>query len=145
MSQNYSKDLSSHRLNKSKDLIVQAQLLFDNKQYDGCINRSYYAIFNAIRALLAFLKLDSRKHSGVITFFDMYFVKTGIFSKEFSKIVHKSFDFRQVSDYDDFYIISIDQAKLQIDNCSKFISEVESKINQLLNGEIEVPEIENKR
>ena len=50
----------------------------------------------AMRALLAFLQLDSRKHSGVISFFDKYFVKTGIFRKEFSKIVHKSFDFRQV-------------------------------------------------
>ena len=142
MSQNYTRDLSSHRLKKSKDLIAQAKLLFDNEQYDGCINRSYYAIFNAMRALLAFLQLDSRKHSGVISFFDKYFVKTGIFRKEFSKIVHKSFDFRQVSDYDDFYIISIDQAEMQIDNCAKFISEVESKINQLLNGEIEFPEIE---
>jgi len=43
MSQNYSRDLSSHRLKKSKDLIIQAKLFFDNKQYDGCINRSYYS------------------------------------------------------------------------------------------------------
>ena len=142
MSQNYSRDLSSHRLKKFKDLIIQAKLFFDNKQYDGCINRSYYSIFNAIRALLTFLMIDSRKHSGVITFFDKYFVKTGIFRKEFSKIVHKSFDFRQVSDYDDFYIISIDQAKIQIENCILFISEVESIINQLLNGEIEIPKVE---
>lgn len=140
MKNDYSKELSSHRLKKAKDLIVQARLLFDNTQYDGSINRSYYAIFNAIRSLLALIKLDSRKHSGVISLFDKHFVKTGIFSKEFSKIVHKSFDFRQVSDYDDFFIISIDQAKTQIENCLKFISEVEDIINRLLNEEIDLPE-----
>jgi len=93
-----------------------------------------------LSSLLALIKLDSRKHSGVISLFDKHFVKTGIFSKEFSKIVHKSFDFRQVSDYDDFFIISIDQAKTQIENCLKFISEVEDIINRLLNEEIDLPE-----
>ena len=136
MNKDYSKELSDHRLNKAKDLIIQAKLLFNNEQFDGSVNRSYYSIFNAIRALLAFLKLDSSKHSGVISFFDRYFVKTGIFCQEFSKIFHTSFDFRQVSDYDDFYIISIDQARMQIENCEKFISEVQNKINQFLNGEI---------
>ena len=81
----YSIDLSNHRIEKAKELLEQAELLFNDKRFDGSINRSYYAIFNAIRALLAVVKLDSRKHSGVISYFDRYFVKTGIFDKYFSK------------------------------------------------------------
>ncbi|PIP54416.1 MAG: hypothetical protein COX07_05460 [Bacteroidetes bacterium CG23_combo_of_CG06-09_8_20_14_all_32_9] len=63
-------DLSEHRIEKAKDLLFQAKILFDNQKFDGCINRSYYAIFSAIRLLLALIKLDSSKHSGVLSFFD---------------------------------------------------------------------------
>ena len=74
-------DLSYHRLQKAKDFLLQADLLFEHKKYDGSVNRSYYAIFNAIRSLLALAKLDSSKHTGVLAYFDKYFVKTGIFNK----------------------------------------------------------------
>jgi uncharacterized protein (UPF0332 family) len=94
--------LSEHRLNKAKALLTQAELLLTNDQYDGSINRSYYAIFNAVRALLALIRMDSRGHSGVISLFDRYFVKTGICEKSLSKIVHAAFDVRQDSDYEDF-------------------------------------------
>jgi len=61
-------DLSRYRLSKSKDLLNQAKLLHDNDKFDGSINRAYYAIFNLIRSLLALVKLDSSKHSGIISY-----------------------------------------------------------------------------
>ncbi len=111
MNDNYTSGLSDYRLNKAKELADEARLLFDNRRYGGCINRSYYAIFNAIRSLLALVGLDSRKHSGVISYFDRYFVRGGIFDREFSRIAHNSFDVRQASDYQDFYQISEGQAR----------------------------------
>jgi uncharacterized protein (UPF0332 family) len=48
MIDNLSSDLSEYRLKKAKDLLLQANLLHNNKKYDGSINRSYYAIFNGI-------------------------------------------------------------------------------------------------
>jgi uncharacterized protein (UPF0332 family) len=75
MNDNHMHDLSDYRLSKARELVDEAKLLFDNKRYDGCINRSYYAIFSAIRSLLALVGLDSRKHSGIISYFDRLFVK----------------------------------------------------------------------
>jgi uncharacterized protein (UPF0332 family) len=97
------KKLSDYRLKKAKASFHQAKLLFSDKQYDGSINRIYYAIFNTIRCLLALIKLDSRKHSGIISFFDKFFVKTKICNKELSKIAHEAFNARQDSDYEDFF------------------------------------------
>ncbi|MCI5141419.1 MAG: HEPN domain-containing protein [Candidatus Electrothrix sp. ATG1] len=134
-------NLSEYRLNKAKELGEEAKLLFENKRYDGCVNRSYYAIFSAVRSILALVELDSRKHSGVIGYFDRYFVKTGLFDKEFSKIVHNSFNVRQASDYQDFYIISADQAETQLEGCIKFITEVEQIQTLLLNGTRKLPDI----
>lgn len=104
-------DLSAHRLAKAEALLHQAEVLFRDGAYDGSINRSYYAVFNAIRSLLAFLHIDSRRHSGVISFFDRYFVKTGIFDRTASQIVHMAFEVRQTGDYEDFFSPDPDDAK----------------------------------
>ena len=56
MIEKFAIDLSDYRMNKAKDLLSQSKLLFDNQKFDGSINRSYYAIFNAIRSLLALVK-----------------------------------------------------------------------------------------
>jgi uncharacterized protein (UPF0332 family) len=131
-------DLSDYRLNKARELADEAKLLFDNRRYDGCVNRSYYAIFSAVRSLLALVGLDSRKHSGIISYFD----RDGIFDREFSRIVHNSFDVRQASDYQDFYIISEAQARAQLEGCMRFISEVGEKRSLILRGELSLPDVE---
>jgi len=135
-------DLSEYRLIKAKDLLSQAKLLFDNDKFDGSINRSYYAIVNAIRSLLALLNLDSPKHSGVLSFFDKYLVKTSILEKEFSKIAHSAFNVRQDNDYEDFYIPSKEEAKKQPEDAEAFLDEIEKKRNLFINKEIELPIID---
>lgn len=134
-------DLSAHRLDKAKEALKQAELLLDNGGYDGSVNRSYYAIFNAIRSLLALVNLDSRRHSGVISFFDRYFVKTGIFEKSFSHIAHSAFDVRQVSDYEDYAAPTAEQAERQVENAARLILEVEQQRSLLLQGEISLPAV----
>lgn len=135
------KDLSDYRMQKANDLLSQSKLLFENQKFDGSINRSYYAIFNAIRSLLALLKIDSSKHTGVLSFFDRYFVKTDIFEKEYSLIAHSAFDTRQDNDYEDFYVPSGEEAKKQLNEAKKFIEEIENKRQLLVNKEISLPEI----
>ncbi len=131
--------LSAYRLNKANTLLTQAELLLNNKQYDGSVNRSYYAMFNAVRAVLAFVKLDSRSHQGVISFFDRYFVKTGIFDKQFSRFLHAAFDTRQDNDYEDFYLPSATEAQEQYTNAAKLIHEVEQKRDLFVQEKLKLP------
>ena len=135
-------DLSKYRIDKANDLLSQSEILFKNQKYDGSINRSYYAIFNAIRSLLALVKLDSSSHAGVLSFFDRYFVKTGIFQKEFSKIAHAAFDSRQDYDYEDFYVPTKEQAQKQLEDAQLFIEEAENKRVSIIQGESDLPKIE---
>lgn len=135
------RDLSVYRIEKAKELLSQAEALLKMASYDGSINRSYYAIFNAIRALLALVSLDSQKHTGVIAFFDRYFVKTGICEKLYSQIVHTAFEARQASDYQDFYRPTAEQAQQQFDNAKSLIRAVEETCRLLLQNKIPYPEI----
>lgn len=141
MIKNESRELSEYRLAKAKELCRQSKLLLDNHMYDGSINRSYYAIFYAMRSILCLAEEDSSKHYGILSLFDRYFVKSKIFDKEYSVIAHTAFDMRQDTDYEDFYSPSLEEAADQYQNAKKFIKEVEEKRDQIINGELDFPEI----
>ena len=86
------------------------------------------------RALLALKKYDSRKHSGVISYFAQYFIKTGIIEPEYSKMLTNAFKIRNECDYDDFYIAAYQDAKMQYENAGKFIERIEKYIEEYLAG-----------
>ncbi len=117
-------ELSKYRLEKSNEMLAEAEILFDNQHYKGSNNRSYYAILHALRAVLALVGFDSKKHSGIIAEFQRTFVKTEIFDREYSKIIMTASEIRNASDYDDYYIASRDEAQNQLENEKKLYSKV---------------------
>ena len=120
------KALSVVRLETAKEALISAQILLKAKLYKDSANRSYYAIFHAMRAVLALDGLDKKKHSGVISDFRRLYIKTKIFSDKMSEIITDLFKIRTDSDYKDFYIISKKEVTQQIKNAKSFIKEIEN-------------------
>lgn len=118
-------DLSRYRLEKAKEDLKTAKANFSEKSYRASVNRSYYAIFHALRAITALDQFDSGKHSGIIAFVNQNYVKTGIFDKSFSKLVDSAFRLREKADYEDFYVVAIEDAQRQIEKAESVISTVE--------------------
>ncbi|MCD8117946.1 MAG: HEPN domain-containing protein [Lachnospiraceae bacterium] len=108
------KDLSKYRLEKADSCLESARILINAGDYCGAANRSYYAIFHSVRAILALEGIDFSKHAGVMAYFQKNYVKTGIFEKEYSRILREAFDVRSDADYDDYYIISKEKVEQQI-------------------------------
>ena len=127
---NYIEDLSSYRLIKAKDDLVAARLLHSNKLFAQSLNRSYYAIFHAVRSLLAYDEFDSKKHSGIISYFNRNYVKEGKIDKKYSKMLIDAKEIRTVSDYGDLYIADKETAEKQIQNADEFVSFIESYIKK---------------
>lgn len=63
------KALSKARLQNAMECLQDARLLADSERYKALANRSYYAVFHAMRAVLVLKKFDSKKHSGIIANF----------------------------------------------------------------------------
>lgn len=97
--------------------------------YCSAANRSYYAIFHSIRSLLALEGVDFSKHSGVMAYFQKNYVKTGIFDKEYSKILTEAFEIRSESDYDDYYVLSREEVDEQIQNAYFFLKGIARYVN----------------
>lgn len=100
------RDLTKYRLDRAKEFLSAAKIMLENNCCKDSINRSYYAIFTTIRALLAENEIDFKKHSAVISYFRQYYIKTEIFNIKFSKYVGVAFEIRNNCDYEDFYIVS---------------------------------------
>lgn len=117
-------DLSKYRWETSNEELESAIVLKDNGKYKASINRSYYSIFHALRAVTALDGFDSGKHSGIIAFFNKTYVKTGIFDKTISKLIDTAFRLREKADYQDFFVVSRDQAEEQINKAKEVIKTI---------------------
>jgi hypothetical protein len=104
--------------------------LLKEKSFASSVNRSYYAIFHALRAVTALDGFDASKHSGVIAYINREYVKTGIFDKRLSKILDTAFRLREKADYDDFILISLEAAEEQISKAEEVINMVEPYLKQ---------------
>lgn len=124
--------LSRYRMKESKQCIKSAKVLVEFDDYKGAANRSYYAIFHAMRSVLALEKKDFSKHSGVSAYFRKEYIKTGIFDVELSDIITEAFVVRSDSDYDDYYQISKADVLEQINNAEKFSNIIEQYLEEKL-------------
>lgn len=122
-------ELSRYRFEASKEALADAKIMYNNSRYKNALNRAYYSIFHAIRAVNALKGFDSSKHSGVIAFFNHTFVKDGIFPKEMSKIIRHASENREKADYLDFFIASKNEAEKQICRAEEFISYIENYLS----------------
>ena len=121
--------LAKHRISQAHECLLSAENEVELGIYKGAANRSYYCIFHAMRAVLAFDKFDSQKHSGIISAFRQRYIKTGIFAAHFSDKIGSAFRIRNRSDYEDFYMVLKTDVVEQIDNAKMFLSAVEDYVN----------------
>ena len=122
-------DLAQYRIKRAWEMLEAAKENLKIGQYKTALNRSYYAVFHAMRAANILGGFDSSKHSGVIAFFTKEFLKTEYMDRKLSFIIKSSSLLREKSDYDDFFIASRTEAEKQVENAGLFVAEVERFIN----------------
>lgn len=118
------KSLSQVRYEHAEECLDAAKNLLSSDNYKSAANRSYYAIFHAMRAVLAFDGIDMKHHSGIISEFRRLYIKTGVFETKLSEIISVLFDIRTDSDYDDFFVLSKEEVIEQIQNAEYFLAAI---------------------
>ena len=113
--------LSKYRYQCAQENIEAARILLESKQFKSSVNRSYYAVFHALRALTALDRFDSSKHSGVIAFVNRNYVKKGVFDRNLSKIIDTTFRLREKADYEDFFVVSLQMAEEQLEKAEHLL------------------------
>jgi len=124
------KELITRRLSRAYKNLEVARSLLADEFYEDSVSKSYYALFFAAKALLLTKNLDPKRHSGVISFFSQYFVKTGELEKELAAILKFAQKERISADYDEFYSASVEEAQLQLENAERFLQRVKEILQE---------------
>lgn len=123
-------DFAKYRLSRAKETLNTAIIILDEvKDYTSANNRAYYAIFYAIRAVLALEQIDFKKHKDVMAYFNKNYINTEIFPKKIGRKIAQAQRVREDSDYDDEYRPSYEKTKQQLETAKELIELVEKYID----------------
>lgn len=124
--------LVAYRMGRSHASIEAAKLMLENKMFAFSMNRIYYAMFYAVRALLLLRGVSFSKHGQVKGYFNREFIKKGVFPLEMGRTYNKVFEYRQKFDYVDFSFPDRDMVIEYIEKFDGFYS----KINEYIQKQI---------
>ena len=99
--------------------------------YKDAINRSYYAAFYAIKALLALEEVDFKRHKDVVAYFNKTYAATERVPREIGRKLAHLQQKREKSDYDDFYLASKEETIEQVKNTRSVIEAIREFIEKL--------------
>lgn len=123
-------ELSKYRFHLALETLESAKMCLDNSFYRDCINRSYYAVFYAIKAALALENIDFKRHKDVVAYFNKEYVATEVFPREMGRRIGRLKTKREESDYDDFFVASKEEAKQQIETAEFVLPLIEEYLKK---------------
>ena len=125
-------ELSLSQLKRATDIIGFIPAYIDIGDYNGAVNRAYYAVFHAIKAVELLDNYDSKKHSGLIAHFRQEYIKTGIIDVKYSDMIQDLSQFRNDSDYNILAVITCSDAQEQYENAKEFVRMIDEYIRTRL-------------
>ena len=117
-------DLCKYRMNNAKDTLDTAKLCMEHQHYRDTVNRCYYAAFYAVKAVLALEEIDFKRHKDAIAHFNKNYVAPGIFERDLGRLLGRLKQKRGAGAYDDFYVVSHDEALLQYKAAEQIINSI---------------------
>lgn len=119
-----------YRMQQADESIKEAEILCNSGgSFRGVINRSYYAMFYSVLALIAKKGIGRSKHSGVLSIFDKEYIKAEVFPKEMSKIFHQAFYLRQECDYKEFNLVTKEETLEIMNGAKDFLKKIKEHLN----------------
>jgi uncharacterized protein (UPF0332 family) len=129
MSSENIRKLVRFRLDQADAAVRAARVLLDQHLSRDAVNRSYYAMFYAVLALLVTKQIGTSKHQGAISVFDREFARTGVFNRELSYWLHEAFEMRLDADYAEMVEVPEEDARRILSNAETFIVQVKNYLS----------------
>jgi len=103
--------LIRYRMERSKEALSAARLMYENGHYNDAVNRLYYSCFYAVIALLATEGIHPSKHTTARSSLNKNWIRTGRLSKGTGRLYNTLFDRREKGDYGDYFRFSGEDVK----------------------------------
>ena len=123
-------DRIQYHLDEAEERLGSAMLLLEKGYYKDAVNRAYYCMYNAARALLLTMDISPKTHKGLIAKFGQEFMKMEKEARDYATILSKAEDLREIADYGIYKEISRELAESTVDDAERFLE----KIREVLRG-----------
>ena len=124
--------LIRYRMDRSKEALSAAGLMYEKGHYNDAVNRLYYSCFYAVIALLATEGIHPGKHTAARAFLNKNWIKTGKLSKGTGLLYNTLFDRREKGDYGDYFRFNRDDVENWLKSVEKAIVEIFQAIERQL-------------
>ena len=121
-------DLVLYRIETAKSDINSAKILLEAGEFRGD-NRAYYGIYHGISVIHALDGNVYKRHKDALANFNKNYIKTEVFPKTLGRKIAEAEEIRHASDYDEFYIASVEEAQEQIDTAELLLNAVEQYVS----------------
>ena len=125
----------SYRIEKAQNAIDEAEKVSAIGLWNIAANRLYYALFHAVSAMLILDHHEIGIHRGAVNRFSMYYVKTGLFSKQEGRLYSQLQSLREDGDYNCSFDVEQDEVEhyiqptlTLIDKIKQYIENTQSKV-----------------
>ena len=98
-------------------------MLLEIGDFDGASSRAYFAMFDAARAALLSINVETKTHNGVLTMFALHLVKTGLVSIELGRALKQAESYRVQADYEINALTQADAA-LAVGSAQTFVESI---------------------
>lgn len=127
---NPSADEIKKHLKVARRRIHSAELLLKEGELKDAVSRAYYGFFDAASALLLTKGLVAKTHAGLVTLFNIHFVKTNKIKSRFATLFRKAKEAREQADYEIYREFTEEEVKNIIRTAKEFVREIEDKIKR---------------
>ncbi len=121
--------LIAYRLECADEMISDARSLVIEKRWKSAVNRLYYAVFQAVSALMIQESIRIKSHSGAKAMLELHFIKTGRIEKKWGKFYIDLSDNREESDYGAFVSFVEEDVLPLLPQTQEFIDVIKRLIN----------------
>ncbi len=112
----------------AKRNLSEMRAMFESRHYYGTVNRAYYAMFQAVSALLLLDGLRFKKHMSLISAFGRHYAKTDVVPREYHQLLSKAYETRNKADYDVDMVIDHELAGLYCQKAEEFVAFIEQEM-----------------
>ncbi|AQG81723.1 HEPN domain-containing protein [Spirosoma montaniterrae] len=121
-------DVVAYRLQKAVTDLDTAKAMAAIQQWDGAINRLYYAAFHALTAIMLEEDIRVKSHKGVMMMLGDQYIKTNRIDGQWGKFYSHLFKSRNDSDYEDFAVFTADDVLPLLTQTEEFITVIKRLI-----------------
>lgn len=124
--------LAFEKLEVARDLIEAGHL-------NDAVNRAYYAMFYASKALLLAAGEDPHKHTGVVALFGARFVKAGLIDPRYGRALAIAKRLREECDYNERKRATPEEAQVVLEDAQAFVQQIERTLPLVLKSDERTP------